>query len=306
MRHDLHMIRKSTYIGIGDGLKEMLDQILDAIFADTPASIRKKLKRRKLEKALDRLANRFAFLWSKSPDEFPEVDISAVSATFLTAVNGKLEDIEDEKEKALLEHIIVDIAVYILAEYIRQCDQSMKDVLAQVHKGLKEACQQGGYDYEALCELIGLESVPLTAKKKVQRSPAQTKATPCWYKWNGEEEDLRQFARDMVGRKIFKSSKEFRSLFCKHEGNIVVRVAKKDLELVIVLFDEFKARKLISMKGNKGHFHPIRLYAVDFAGDVLIEKEPKHLKFTIAKNRQKHENLRRRVGKWIGHIEARR
>ena len=114
----------------------------------------------------------------------------------------------------------------------------------------------------------------------------------CYYCWKGNPKDLEDLAFSLKDKKVVKSKVDFTKLFENHENDISVKVYEDKLEYLIVLFDQLNHLKLISVKGGRvGHFTPIRRYTIDLSGEVLIKRNPKHIKYGIMKDQQKAHSL---------------
>ena len=77
------------------------------------------------------------------------------------------------------------------------------------------------------------------------------------------------------------------------------------VHFLVVLFDELKRRKLIVPKGCNGHFHPLRVYGIDFNGNFLITTEPKLIKAALKKDVEKLEILQNKANDWLTGIVPR-
>lgn len=67
-----------------------------------------------------------------------------------------------------------------------------------------------------------------------------------------------------------------------------------------MLFDELNTKGLIKPKGEKAkHFTPLKAYAVDFEKELLINTEPKHIRYRISRDETNHSTLKGIVNRWI-------
>lgn len=280
----------------------MLNQILNNMFADGHEKIRAVLDKHALMAVIERLYGRFEFLYKKPGIHLPKIDIKAVSATFIMGINSKMVLIEDPAEKAAMERLVADISIRILSDYVRIADQPMKVILQMVGAGIEEACSMGGYDAKAILGIIKVHMTDPRLQQAPIQTPINTTVVKCWWAWQGKKEELEELIRDLVSRNVFASIKELRRLFARHSGDITVRARKDDLDFIMILIDELYNQGFIKMVGNRGHFHPLNLYGVDLAGEVLIEKEPGRLKFTIRKNKARYATALQKVQKWIRHL----
>lgn len=232
-----------------------------------------------------------------------QTSISLLSGTILSGINGKLALITDELEKRSMELLLSDISHELLLKIIHDYKGDKKKLLAAISEGLKSSCEINGYDMDALLLVFPLHkftSLASILESNIQRVVYSQK--PIYYIWNGLPHALDELSRNLRDKKIIESTKGFKTLFELPEDNLKVKFDSNHKETIIVLFDVLHDRKLISIRGNKGHFMPIKLYAVDFDNNFLIENEPKTAKYTIKKNRAKWLLLKGSVEKWIDHL----
>ena len=121
------------------------------------------------------------------------------------------------------------------------------------------------------------------------------------YEWLGKLHHLDELSNNLKHEKTILSVKDFKKLFEKHDNPLLkVQFEKQSLHFLLALFDELRNRKLLLPKGNKGHFHPLKAYGVDFENNILIKKSPKTIKFTAKKNAEKWEKHVNKAKSWTG------
>lgn len=267
-----------------------LDQILYELFADkeTPISL---LKRYNLYNVL----NNGISLIKNATDNHP-VDASKfreISASILVSVNSRLVVVTDPAEKQHLELLISEIVQYLLRKVIERIDQP-NVLLNYLKESLQTASSINGYDFEALRNLLKLNHYQSTL-------PIIKHGGIFYYDWLGKDYDLTDLADNLKAEKSLVSVKDFKRLFTNHnDHSLKVQFSRSNIPFLLALFDELKFRKLIFPKGNKGHFHPLRAYGVDFENKLLIDREPKTIKYIAQKNPEKWRQYLDKVKSWIG------
>jgi len=216
--------------------------------------------------------------------------IGDISAFVLMGVNNKLKVITDLNEKRKLELLLRDIANYLIGKTISTSTEGPENIIQEIKLSCKAACEFHDYNYEALLDTLDLHKF-----EKLYPS-----SSAIYYDWNGSRQDLDELARNLKSDDCIQSVREFKFLFSPSVSNsFTVHISKEKLPFLLALFDELKFTGLITPKGNKGHFHPLRVHGVDFDQKVLIQKDPKSIKFSNKKNTIKWTQLSQKAKNWI-------
>lgn len=272
------------------------EEILNEIYADKEKAIvlfQKYDLESVIKKAID-------LVKSKTSIDSPKpVRIGGLPAIMLHGVNSRLKDIFDENEKREVEILVSDIAFFLLNHLLQKAKGNRAELLNEVKESLKDACATYNYKYEQLMLLFNLDKFTKIVST-IEDSPSiqQTSRNQIHYEWLCKNYDLDELARELKSENIIKSVKEFKSLFDVQPQPSVHFNAQK-LDYVIVLFDLLKERKFISVKGNRGHLHPIKIHGVDFDNKVLIKNNPKSINYSIKKNPERWSKIRGICGRWI-------
>jgi len=216
--------------------------------------------------------------------------IGDISAFVLIEVNSKLKLISDLSEKRKLELLLRDIANYLIGRTIGSSTEGPEYIIQEIKLSCKAACEFHDYDYETLLDTLDL-------RKFEKLFPG---SSAIHYDWNGSYQDLDELARNLKSDGCIQSVKEFKCLFdASITHSFAVHFAKEKIPFLLALFDELKLTGLITPKGNKGHFHPLRVHGVDFDQKVLIQKDPKSIKFSTKKNMAKWSQLTKKAENWV-------
>jgi hypothetical protein len=263
-----------------------LESIIDDLYQDKERSIQL-LKRHNLYDILENVIKDLNQTIEKKP--FDAVRTPEIAATFLTAINSRLSTIQDPDQKQHLELVLRDIGQDLMRKIVPVAKQPKK-VFNGIKSALQSAASINGYNFPALTKLLKMETL---------ESELVSDAAIYYYSWKGKNEDLDELAENLKADNLLQSVREFKRLFNKHnDPNLQVRFAKEGLEFLLALFDELKSRKLISPKGNKGHFQPIRAYAVDFENNILIDKSPKTIKYIAQRDAENWSKLTLKAKNW--------
>lgn len=265
-----------------------IDQILEELFADkaTPISLLKKYN-------LYDVLNNGISLIKNTTDNHP-VDaykFREISASILVSVNSRLGGVADSAEKQHLELLISEVVQYLLRKVIERIGQP-NVLITYLKESLQTASSINGYNFEALRNLLKLNHYETTV-------PIRKPVGIFYYDWLGKDYDLADLADNLKADQSVSSVKDFKRLFKNHnDHSLKVQFSRPNLPFLLALFDELKFRKLIFPKGNKGHFHALRTYGVDFENKLLIDREPKTIKYIAQKNPEKWQQYVDKAKSW--------
>ena len=226
--------------------------------------------------------------------------VSSLSSTLLTNLNSTIATIDDPESKERVQYIVSELSKQILVRLILKSPSSPKEILDQIHDGLKVSCQMNEWNFDDLKRRLNFDILHTVVAKTTTKNQSLHSPIRYYYEWKGESLDLIELAYNLKDKKTIKSTTEFLRLFEKEKKELQIRIAPDCLDFMIVLIDELKALSLIEPKGLKAkHFTPLKTYAVDLEKNVLITKEPKTIKYRIKKNLDKYSALKANVEKLL-------
>ncbi len=215
------------------------------------------------------------------------------------SVNSRLNKAIPE-DKARLEILCVDVLSFLMQDLLKKSNHPRTD-LQNLRLSLENLYKLEGHDFPTLMAILKYDEL-----EKAFPKDTPVIAEKYWYVWTGKPHELDFIASKLYKQCFIKSVKEFRKLFEEnHPLNLAVSFARESINFLIVLFDELKVRKLISPKGNNGHFHPLRVYGVDFEGKLLIVVEPKTIKAALKNDPEKLRKLQEKANDWLEGITPR-
>lgn len=269
-----------------------LDQILSQLFVDKEVPL---LLLRKYN--LQDILNKGILAVKAAMDKQPlnSSSMREIAASILVAVNSKLGGISDPSEKQHIELILRDIAQHLLEKKIIPSSNQPGELIRDVRSSLETTAAIHDYNSEALFKVLKLDQIEA-------KFPTIQKSNGIYhYEWLGKLHHLDELSNNLKHEKTILSVKDFKKLFEKHDNPLLkVQFEKQSLHFLLALFDELRNRKLLLPKGNKGHFHPLKAYGVDFENNILIKKSPKTIKFTAKKNAEKWEKHVNKAKSWTG------
>jgi hypothetical protein len=276
--------------------------IINDLYVDKKQHVFDLILKYELEQPIQNLVN---FINNKIQKK--QSGIKGLPSAFLTQINsGFLAKIQDSEEKRELEEILSNISTYLLEKYIQSINLPSASIVKDLQEELKTTCEINSFDYNALNKVFPIETLVKFAKLSSNTSEEVnllTKPPIYYYEWNGgSPNNLDDLIKNLKSENHISNVWEFRRIFKEHTGDIRVLINKESLDFIIILFDTLvdKNKQLLIPRGkNCGKFHPLKLYAVDFDKKVLIENEPKHIKYRIMKNESYYLKLKGKAEKWI-------
>lgn len=218
--------------------------------------------------------------------------IEVVAISFLQTVNTKINAITCIEDMLFLKKLIADIGSHLILKYFRIDGVTHKN-LESLISAFKSIAEVQGYDYADIERRLGIE-------KSISFIKAKHNQKCVYYDWCLKQADLEFFIDDLKSDKIVSSKKELATLFTKTPQK--VRFNRKDKEYIFILFDTLYEQKIIKPKLQKGQFKPLVNNSVDFEKEILFEKEPNKIKYTIKKNERKHQDIKERIHKRFGYL----
>jgi hypothetical protein len=278
------------------------EEILNEIYTDKEKAIRLFQKydlESVIKKAIDLVKSKTAI------DSQKPVRIGGLPTIMLHGVNSKLKDISDDGEKREVELLVSDIAFFLLNQLLQKTNGNRAELLIEVKESLQDACVIYNYNYEQLMLLFNLDKfAKIVSTVEYKSSSLEASHIPIHYEWLGKNHQLDELAKDLKSGNIIRSVKEFKSLFGVKPQAVQFNDAK--IDYLIVLFDLLKEHKLISIKGNRGHLHPLKVHGVDFDNKVLIKNSPKSINYAIKKNPAKWSKITGICNQWIDGFKKQR
>lgn len=278
----------------------LLKSIVKEIFVDQHDHILKFLTRYDLVEILNKLVDNVD---EQIKDKIiSSISISSISTSFLTNINARLSEIKNPEDKKELEYLLSDISIHLMKKMLNHSNLSPDEFLLGVEEALQTTCKLYGWDFNTLSRILRLELTTAVANKSVEvkseKNP-ESNVQSYFYLWNVKLEKLDDLAADLKSENCIKNVRNFKMLFRPHKRPIKVSINRDSLSLIIVIFDILKRKGLITPKGNKGHFMPIKTHCVDFEGKKLIEKQPKQYLASIKRNPDKYKKLKDKAENWI-------
>jgi hypothetical protein len=214
-----------------------------------------------------------------------------IACNILITVNTRLRDIQDENERGRLEQIAKEVAEYLLMNLLSSSKSSSR-ILAEITSGLAITSKLNGYNFEALVALL-----KLSRKSSLFKLPLRGGYS---YSWKGNENDLDDLLRNMKDAGWITSVKAFKTIFTDHNSEVLnIAFAKEKRTDLLALFDVLKVKGLISPKGGKGHFHPLRVHLVDLENNFLFDSDPKTIKHIAKRNKQNWARMGKNAELWV-------
>lgn len=223
-------------------------------------------------------------------------DIDIIASSFLQTVNTKLKEITSKEDELFVKYLLTDIGNHLIQNFKNVKTVTYRD-LDKLNNTFKSICEIEGYDYKDLENRIGLKN-KIDLLKVNQDGVLDTK--PVYYDWLKSNSSLDFLIDDLKSEKMIKVKNEFNSLFTQNPLKTKINAEFK--EFIFILFDTLYEKKIIQPRVKKGHFLPLIQNAVDFDGNILYLKKANSYKFTIKKNKEKSNKLKRKSLKWIEKI----
>jgi hypothetical protein len=243
------------------------------------------LRKHDLEELFDRSIQVIKAEIQKKPIDFGK--FRDIASNVLVTVNSKLREISDPLEKGYLELILKEIADYLLSKVTTSFTDSGR-LISEIRSALETTSSLKGYDFEALVALLRLNSSSKYLSSRLSGT--------FYYEWKGKQSDLSDLIETLKSSGWITSVKNFRKLFVAHgDPSLNIEFSRTKRNDLIALFDVLKAQGLITPKGCKGHFYPLKRYLVDLEGKRLFETDPKTLKMLAKRNQKKWEGIVKNV-----------
>lgn len=258
-----------------------LSTLLEEVFQDEEIPITL-LRKYDLEAVLERAVVSIDKILSHSPVSTTRLAGLAPSILFL--INNRLSKVTDPIDKGNLEFLMAEVTVHLLKKLLEKSDQP-STALKEIKNSLETASNVSDYNFAALLAILKYNSLENHYKED----------DTYYYDWTGKPHELDELTSKLRRQGVIKSVKVFKQLFRDH-GNtsLTVHINRESVHPMIALFDELKKRGLIISRGGAGHFHPLKVYGVDFENKVLMKNEPKSIK----KNAKKKPEIWGKTENW--------
>lgn len=222
------------------------------------------------------------------------LNIEIVATSFLQTINTKLNSVEDDTDKYFLKYIISEVSNYLIKKYF-SIEEVTYENLERLEGALQSISEVEEYDYRDLESRLNLKKTISFLKLKTSSKPIIVH-----YEWCRDKESLNTLAYDLKSMEVIRSVGDFKRLFSS--SPISVKIDDTHKEFVFILFDLLHEQRLIKAKGRKGHFTPLVKNTVDYENNILFNKRPNQIKYTIQKNKEKYWVLRAKAEKRIASI----
>jgi len=267
-----------------------IEFILDEIFFNKTEEAIKKMEEYDLFGIID---NNISHLNSKLESN-TFIDFNTIAVSFLLSMNSKINIIKDTEDKEYLKYIISNIGNYLIDKFLTEGIIDFKG-LKELESSFSTLCELQGYNYSDLDNRVQLKRI-ISALESQNSNVVTTK--DIYYEWNGKDYLLDDITKNLKSENSIASTKEFRKLFSTSPPD-KVRFQNGIQDFLVVLFDTLYEKKILKPKGVRGHFALIYKCAVDLDNNILFKKEPKHINYSIKKNKEKYRKLRAKAENWI-------
>jgi hypothetical protein len=264
-----------------------LNEILGELYVDYEEPIRL-LSKYHLEQNIHQVISEIDTETNRKPIDV--LRIVTIASSMLVNVNNKLRTVTGITEKKYLETILRDVAVFLLEKIVSK-SPSPERFIKELKSALLTTSSSNGYNFRVLFALLRLN----TSRQLVQ-IPIKD---PLHFQWHGFEYDLDDLLKIIQSEKWISATKEFRKLFSRPNQVLKIAFNEQKIPDLLALLDKLKQRKLISPKGSKGHFSPLKQSLVDLENNILFKKEPKVYKMIAKKKEKKWEEMLEKADSWI-------
>lgn len=250
-----------------------------------------------LQIAIDK-TDYFIGIGEKEEENRIVTNIGGLASSFLSGINSKLVHVTTADEKRKIELIVSDVAFELIKNILDNFSGDGRLLLNAIHESVRMTCDFNGYDFNIIEQLIPFAkyiAMQPSSDNRMSSSPL----VHVYYKWNSNKYNLNSLSETLKSKKIIKRVRDFHMLFESPRERFTICFNSAYHDELIVLFDMLYAKEHISPVGTKGHFVPLKSYAVDLGNQSLIKKQPKTIKYTLKKNKRKWSELNSEVGKWI-------
>lgn len=281
----------------------MLEKVLGNIYVDEVSDSMELLKKYGLDEFLGQFAEKVY-----SPDihlTFRSAKAtSAIAGSILTRANTIIGKVVGE-DKSLLERIVADIAKEFFEHVVRNTGVSKNELRFEIKESLVAVSNANGWNAEELMKTINFLTADPDEGEIINVNSLLIPTKVVYYEWLVKSPRRDMFIGGLKSEGLIKSEVDFRKLFQKHDGNVLVKLDKSRLEFMLVLIAALvhPSKKWIGMKGGRGHFVPLYNYGVDFEENLLFENEPKRVMETLKKKQNKYQEILRGVDLFLRHYK---
>jgi hypothetical protein len=248
------------------------------------------LKKHNLEDLFEKSIQVIKVEIQKKPIDFGK--FRDVASNVLVTVNSKLREIDDPLERRYLESILRQVAEHLLSKITKSASDSGR-LIKEIRSALETTASLKGYNFEALVALLSLN-------QKASKYMTSRLSGSFYYKWNASDHDLSDLIQTLKSAGWIYSLKDFRTLFSDHgDEGLMVQFNKVKVVDLLALFDVLKSKALITPKGCKGHFYPLKRYLVDLENNLLIQNDPKTIKMVAKRNHENWKKLNKNALTWV-------
>lgn len=257
-----------------------LAEILKELFYDDEMPLTL-LKKHHLEDTFEKSIDLIKIEIEKKPVDFGK--FRDIASNVLVSVNTKLREITEPIEKRYVELLLKEVAVCLLSKITKTTNSER--LLAEIYSALETTSSIKGYNFEALVALLKLN-------QKGSKFMTSRLSGTFYYDWNASDSDLTDMIQSLKSHGWITTVKDFRSLFTNHGNeNLQIQFESTKISDLIALFEVLKSKKLITPRGCKGHFYPLKRYLVNLEKELLIKNDPKVLKMMAKRNKDNWEKM---------------
>lgn len=261
-----------------------VDKIIEDIFLNDTQQAINKLKEYHLYDIIEKHINSI----NPTLDNF-----NTIATSLLSSINSTLKNVNNPDDKIHLEYLISEIANNIIKKFFSEGYIDNNEII-QLDNQIKTVCYLNGYNYADFQKLVPLQKISEYLNISKSKSGNEKNA---YYSWIGKEHILDELAKNLKSENIIYSVKDFKKLFSSQPVKVVFN--KKQIDFIIVFFDELYSLKYIKPKIKKGHFLALKEHGIDQDQKLLFEKNVKHLNYAIKNNPLKHNKIKGKIKKWL-------
>jgi hypothetical protein len=257
--------------------------------------------------ALEFISDLITFLKSKKEVLIrnPEA-LKNTAGKHLIEINNKVKGIKNTNEKLLFKQIIQTIYESVFEILI--LPELTAEQLISLRNNLEGICLDQDYNFDDLINYFNIDRFIEVAESKESISNAamvaviQKPVKPKYFLWKSKKE-LIDFLTHLKDKDWIKKKSEMKNLFEETAKSRRVTLNIKHRDEILVLFDELTKKKFIQAQGTKGHFDVLLQDAVDFEGNLFIEKVKikKHMD-KLRKSGEHLANIKKQTDKLIAAV----